>query len=93
MLQILLSLDKPCRHVDSISDLNRLCGDGSTKFIYKCKSKRCQLKNIFLHQKGLLVLHKNVFFILLHRPALFILFIWFTPQDVGEAGQKIIERF
>ena len=34
-------------HVISISELNKLCGVSSAKCIYKCKSKRCQMKNIF----------------------------------------------
>ena len=30
--------------------LKQLCGDGSAKCIYKCKSERCRLKNIFSRQ-------------------------------------------
>ena len=29
------------------SDLDTLCSDSSTKFIYKYKSQRCQMRNIF----------------------------------------------
>ena len=37
-------------HIYTISGLNKLYGDGSTKCIYKCKSKRCHIKNVFSAQ-------------------------------------------
>ena len=37
-------------HVNTISDLNKLFCDGFVKCIYKCKSKRCEIKNIFTAQ-------------------------------------------
>ena len=34
-----------------ISDLNKLFGDGSAKFSYKCKSKRFQMNKSFFCSK------------------------------------------
>ena len=33
-------------NVNTISDLNKSCANGSTKCIYKHKSKKCQMKSI-----------------------------------------------
>ena len=40
------SLQDISSHVNTVSDLDKLCCDGSAKCICKCKSKRCQMKNI-----------------------------------------------
>ena len=34
-------------YVNFTSDLDKLFGDGSAKYIYKSKSKKCQIKHIF----------------------------------------------
>ena len=41
-----IPLQDTASNASSISDLKKLCGDGSTKCIYKCKSKRSQMSNI-----------------------------------------------
>ena len=42
-----VNLQDLASHKNDIAQLNKLCGDGSKISIYKCKSKRCQIKNIF----------------------------------------------
>ena len=44
------------------SVLNKLCGDGFVKFIYKYKSKRCQMKNIFSARNRVLSTASKWFF-------------------------------
>ena len=50
-------------HLNTITSvLNKLCGDGFVKFIYKYKSKRCQMKNIFSARNRVLSTASKWFF-------------------------------
>ena len=37
-------------NLNTFSDLNKLYGNAFAKSIYKCKSKKCQMKNVFCAQ-------------------------------------------
>ena len=86
--------------------LNKLCNTGSAKCIFKCVSRRYQMKNIFLLNTGLLVLHPKDCCIVLRHQAMLIMifillmsFIYLIPccrsslEYVGEVGKKINKRF
>lgn len=60
-------------HNTIASDLNKLCGDGSAKFIYKYKCKRFQMKHIFSVRDRALSAASKQLFIVLHNLAFFIL--------------------
>ena len=49
-------------HVNTISDLNKLCGVGSAECIYEYKSKRCERKIVFSVQcKVVCTAYKRIF--------------------------------
>ena len=88
--------------VNAISDLNKLCGDGSAKYIYKRKSKRCLFGLFFRLKTGLLVLHPNEFLIFdctvypdCHSGNVIYLITCSrcSLQYAGETGQNINKRF
>ena len=91
-------------HVNSVNDLKKLCGNGKAKCIYKCKLKRCQMKNIFAAQdKVLSTCSKRIYdcivppgtvYIDCHTANVIYLITCSRCQlqYVGETVQKINER-
>ena len=92
-------------HVNTISDLNKVCGDGSVKCIYyyKCKSKRMSNEKYFFWSRQFCITYKRIFdcvtpsdtFCLdCHSNVINnITCSRCSLQYVGETGQRIKERF
>ena len=99
-----VNLQDLASHNNNISELNKLCGDGSKLAVYKCKSKRCEIKNIFkAKDKVVSTSSKRIFncivppgsvYIDCHSSNLIYLLTCSrcSLQYVGETVQKLNER-